>query len=259
MTVTKTNICNQAMIAIGGLLITDVDTDTTKRATTMKELYDVKRNYLLRKFTWVFATKRVQLTPVTYTLNFDTQTGAFVVGEIVSGATGVGTIDYILKTSATAGVLYLSSVTIGFVDDEAITGDGSGVAAANGVEAAAAPVNEFDYMYALPSDYIKLIELYPNYLDYRLESNFILSGESSTLDIKYTYKVTDENQFDPAFIEAFAALLAKEAGIKLIDSIRKKKELRDEYDDKIADARFAGSIEDDLEEISAEDWLTERV
>ena len=256
---TKTNICNQAMIAIGGSLITDVDTDTTKRAITMKELYDIKRNYLLRKFTWIFATKRVQLTPVEYTLKFDAQTAAFVIGEIVTGAVGIGTIDAILMTSATAGILYLSTVTIGYVDNETISGDIIGSAAANGVEAAAAPVNEFDYMYALPSDYIKLIELYPNYLDYRLESGFILSGESSTLDIRYTYKVTDENQFDSAFIEAFAALLAKEAGIKLIDSIRKKKELRDEYDDKIADARFAGSIEDDLEEISAEDWLTERL
>lgn len=259
MTITKTNICNQAMIAVGGLLITDVDTDTSKRATTMKELYDIKRNWLLRKFTWTFATKRIQLSPVEYKLNFDAQTAAFVIGEVVSGAVGIGTIQHILKTSATAGTLWLKTVTIGYVDDETITGGIAGSADANGVEYSPTPVNEFDYIYALPSDYSKLIELYPKYLKYRLESNFILSGESSTLDIRYTYKVTDENQFDAAFIEAFAALLAKEAGIKLIDSIRKKKELRDEYDDKIAEARYAGSIEDDLEDVWAEDWLTERL
>ncbi len=103
MTVTKTNICNQAMIAVGGLLITDVDTDNNKRATTMKELYDIKRNWLLRKFTWVFATKRIQLSPIEYKLNFDAMTDAPVVGEVVSGATGIGTIEAILMTSSTAG------------------------------------------------------------------------------------------------------------------------------------------------------------
>ena len=59
MTVTKTNIVNQALIKIGCLVVTDVDTDSTKRATTMKEIYDIKRNWLLRKYPWKFAIKRV--------------------------------------------------------------------------------------------------------------------------------------------------------------------------------------------------------
>lgn len=406
MTITKTNICNQAMIAVGGLLITDVDTDTSKRATTMKELYDIKRNWLLRKFTWTFATKRATLTVVDNKLDFDAETTDFVVDEIVmsppeteiellidgdfsapdpndawtlgnnatlasvaggksgnclqitcdgaanpsayqesvvvagasykfqgyvkagteatyrviihdvtnektiwtsgeleetagdwstkiekefvvpsecvlvrtylyqqaalgAGTTFLfdsvtlfrevqGTIKSIMR-NGTTGILWLSNVDGTFVDDETLIGNIAGSATINGILQSVTPVNEFDYIYALPSDYSKLIELYPKYLKYRLESNFILSGESSTLDIRYTYKVTDENQFDAAFIEAFAALLAKEAGIKLIDSIRKKKELRDEYDDKIAEAKYVGSIEDDLEDVWAEDWLTERL
>ena len=259
MTITKTNICNQTMIMLGGLLVTDVDTDTTKRATTLKELYDIKRKYLLRKYWWKFATKRAQLVPIEYTLAFDTQTGAFVVGEIVTGAAGIGTIQHILKTSATAGILYLITVTTGFVDDEALSGDGSGAAAANGVETDPAPINEFDYIYALPSDYIQLRELYPDYLKYRIEANFILSGESSTLDIKYTYDVDDPNQFDAMFTEAFAALMAKESAIKLTDSKRTHKAMTEEFDDKVSDAKFSGSIEDDLEAVSADEWLTARV
>ncbi len=259
MTITKTNIANQTMIMLGGLLITDVDTDSNKRATTLKELYDVKRRYLLRKYWWKFATKRIQLVPIEYTLSFDAQTVAFTVGLVVSGATGEGTIAHILKTSDTAGILYLTDVTTGFVDDETITDSGSGSADANGVEAAASVLNEFDYIYALPSDYIQLRELYPDYLDYRLEANFILSGESSTLDIKYTYDVTDPNEFDAMFVEAFAALMAKEAAIRLTDSKRTYKAMIEEFDDKVSEAKFSGSIEDDLEEIQADDWLSQRI
>ncbi len=77
------------------------------------------------------ATKRALLPP-TY-LKYDGGTVIFVVGEVVSGATGVGTITALLGDS-TAGIMILNTVTAGFVDDEAITGGGSGVAVADGAE-----------------------------------------------------------------------------------------------------------------------------
>jgi len=255
---TKTDIANQALIALGESVVTDVDSDSTKRATTMKALFDIKLNYLLRKYEWKFATKRATLTIIDYKLNFDAETVDFVIGELLSGAVGEGTVEYILR-SGTAGTFWLSGVTTGFVDDETITGDIVGSADANGVEQSITPINEFDHIYALPSDYIKLIELYPNYVPYRLESNFILCGESTELDIRYTYKVTNPDEFDSLFIEAFAALLAREAAITLTDSLRKQKKMDEMFEDKIADARFAGSIEDDLEEMEAEDWLNQRI
>ncbi|GAG99596.1 unnamed protein product, partial [marine sediment metagenome] len=61
------------------------------------------------------------------------------------------------------------------------------------------------------------------------------------------------------FIEAFAALLAREAAVPLCDSIRKQKLMDEMFEDKLADARFSGSIEDDLEEIQADDWLNQRM
>lgn len=57
----------------------------------------------------------------------------FVVGEVVSGATGVGTVTKVLG-NATEGYLFLSNVTPGFVLDEAITGDGTGAAECAAVE-----------------------------------------------------------------------------------------------------------------------------
>ncbi|GAG97237.1 unnamed protein product, partial [marine sediment metagenome] len=181
MAITKTNIVNQGLLALGELVCIDVDSDSTKRATTMKELYDIKLNYLLRKYDWKFAIKRLQLVVIDYKLEFDAETTAFVVSELVNGAVGEGTVEYLL-TNGTSGALWLSNVTTGFVDDENITGDIAGDATANGIEFSPTPVNEFDYIFALPSDYIKLIELYPDYIKYNIEKNMILCGESDTLD-----------------------------------------------------------------------------
>ncbi len=69
----------------------------------------------------------------TYTLAYDTGTVIFVVGEVVSGATGVGTVLAVTGDS-TSGTLTIALTTAGFVDAEAITGDGSGAALAVGVE-----------------------------------------------------------------------------------------------------------------------------
>ncbi len=263
MTVTKTNICNQAMIAIGGLLITDVDTDTTKRAITMKELYDIKRNWLLRKYWWKFASKRIQLTAIEKKLNYYNLQEAFTVGATLTGFTSgaTGIIERVEILTATTGVLWLSDVDGIFQDQEALSDDDApaGTATETGILYAVDPIGEYDYAYAMPSDYIQFREIYPNYLKYKFEGDHLLSGESTTLDVKYTYKVTDEDKFDAMFVDTFAALLAKEAAHILTDSTKKRKELSEEFEFKVSDAKFSGSIEDDLEEVQAEDWLSQRM
>lgn len=72
------------------------------------------------------------VTGVTY-LRYDGGTGAFTAGLVVSGATGSGTIEAIVGDT-TAGVLVLSGLTPGFIDDEAITDTSTGSAQANGTE-----------------------------------------------------------------------------------------------------------------------------
>ncbi len=65
-----------------------------------------------------------------YALTYDAGTVIFVVGETVSGATGVGTVVALADGSdVTTGTLYIALTTAGFVDDEAITGSGTGAAA----------------------------------------------------------------------------------------------------------------------------------
>lgn len=56
----------------------------------------------------------------------------FVVGEVVSGATGVGTV-LAVTGDATSGTLTIALTTAGFIDDETITGSIAGTAEVNSI------------------------------------------------------------------------------------------------------------------------------
>lgn len=119
------------------------------------------------------------------------------------------------------------------------------------------PAFEFTYEFLLPVDCIQLREIYPNTVSYRLEGASILCNDD-TLDIKYTYKVTDPAKMDATFVEALSALLAREMAVALTDNNTKHNKMDELYEVKLSEARFAGSIEDDLHEIEANDWIESR-
>lgn len=79
------------------------------------------------------------------------------------------------------------------------------------------PVFGWDFSHALPSDYLRLntfngrqADLCPE--DYEIEGRFILSN-SELARITYVRRVTDPNEFDPSFVEAFALKLAEAIAI----------------------------------------------
>lgn len=64
-----------------------------------------------------------------WALEYDTGTSIFVVGEVVTGAVGVGTVVGLAAGSTSAtGTLYLELTTPGFVGAEAIAGSITGAA-----------------------------------------------------------------------------------------------------------------------------------
>lgn len=119
------------------------------------------------------------------------------------------------------------------------------------------PEFEFSTQFTLPVDCILFRELYPNTISYSIENNKILCDDS-TLYIKYTYRVIDPNEMDATFIEALSALLARELAIPLADSSTKQRQMDELYEVKLSEARFAGSIENDIEALEATDWLNSR-
>jgi len=181
----EVEICNEALTAIGENIILSLE-DNIKTARLCKLKYANKRDYLLRRYIWNFATKRA-------TLSSDVETPEF----------------------------------------------------------------EFDAQFTLPTDCIQFRELYPNGITYSIEDNKILCGES-VLYIKYTSRVTDTNKMDPIFRETLSALLAKELAVPLADSATLYSRMDELFEVKLAEAKFAGSIEQDLEVIEASDWENSR-
>jgi len=74
----------------------------------------------------------------------------------------------------------------------------------------AEPLYEYKYSYALPTTpkYIKLVDI-QNKPQYKIEGNKILT-DATILNIRYVSLVTDPNQYDSLFINAFALRIAFE-------------------------------------------------
>lgn len=119
------------------------------------------------------------------------------------------------------------------------------------------PSHQYAHQFTLPSDCLHFRSLYPDTVVYRLEGNKILCNEHE-LDIEYTYRVTDPNEMDAIFRETFSALLARELAIPICDSTRKYDKMDEAFEDKITDARYSDSIQDDLEAIQADEWINAR-
>lgn len=120
------------------------------------------------------------------------------------------------------------------------------------------PDHEWDNQFVLPSDLLRFLSIYPASVAYKIEGNKILSNET-VLYIKYLYQVTDPNEFDAGFREVLSTVIAKESALTLTDSMRKQKAMEDLFEVKLSDARYQGSIEDDLERIVADEWEESRL
>lgn len=181
----EVEICNEALTALGENMILSL-TDNSKPARLCNLKYANKRDYLLRRYQWKFATRRVTLAP-----DVDT------------------------------------------------------------------PDHEFSAQFTLPTDCVQFRAIYPNTIIYRIEDKKILCNES-VLYIKYTYRVIDPNKMDATFMATLSALISRDLAIPLSESTTKRSQMDEDYEVKLSEARFASSIEDDLENLEAEDWVDSR-
>ena len=116
------------------------------------------------------------------------------------------------------------------------------------------PAFEFSYYYALPADFISLVELNEigvseggsEKFEIELASNnaLALASDSETVKVTYVAEVEDTSVYDPLFIEALSIRLAAELSSTLTGSRSQYQDLLREYElaisrAKLADARDA--------------------
>ena len=92
-------------------------------------------------------------------------------------------------------------------------------------EDATAPAFQWENQFILPSDFLRMIELYNSKYTWAIEGQRLLT-DASTAQIRYVRKVTDAAAFSPLFIEALALSLA----IRLVMPLSQDKTLRDQLE-----------------------------
>lgn len=122
-----------------------------------------------------------------------------------------------------------------------------------------APTNEFSTRFPLPGTMMRLLQVYPEGIKYRIEEGHLCCDET-VITIRYVDKacLADPSVIDPAFAEWFTYELALALAPSLTDSTTAQGNLN-----KLAEARFreaAGlfSQEDGPDTIPESIWVTTR-
>lgn len=121
-----------------------------------------------------------------------------------------------------------------------------------------APLHTLAYAYTWPADAIRILPQRDD-TDWVIEGRKILTDTGTQLNIIYIYNVTDTNEFDDAFAEAFSAKLAMETVEKITGSATKGERAERAFDKAILTARRIAAFEQQPEEPPDDDWLLARL
>jgi hypothetical protein len=121
-----------------------------------------------------------------------------------------------------------------------------------------APVSEYTYQFALPSDWLKTCRINEGYCeDYRIEGKMLLA-DVDTIRMEYVAKVTDPNLFDAEFVDVFAQRLAAEIAYPLSENSQLSQQAWQVYNDKLRMARTMNARDGSPRNIEAEAWVASR-
>lgn len=135
------------------------------------------------------------------------------------------------------------------------------------------PSVDYRYAYQSPTDCLLLISLGDiilqdigtdydpriNTAPYRIEGRRILTDMEAPLSIRYRARVTDAAQFDPAFADALACMLAIRSCKSITGKDTLVTSLRDQFRDIISGAIMANAIEKPSEKFPASSWMLARL
>ena len=122
---------------------------------------------------------------------------------------------------------------------------------------AVAPAYGYTYKYALPADYLRLINIENDLENFQIENGFILYDED-TLNIKYVALDTDVTKYDPLLKDALAARLAYELAQPLLQSTSAMADMFNLYETKLKEARYVDAQENCYETLEADYFIESR-
>lgn len=262
MAATSVVIANNALTACGTRRITSLS-DTSKEARVCNDNYDLCRLACLRLHPWNFAASRAKLECVDISGAADSGSGeiritatshGFTTGNLVSIRDVMGTVE---ANGDQQTVTVIDANTFD-IDDSTFTNT-----YVSGGKVALAPEFGFSFKFALPSDYIRRIEIKDssdNELtkdEYRIENGYILTNFAE-IRLKYVENVTDTTRFDPLFDEMLSMYLAADICYKLTGSEAQTESVKRDLKTVMQRARFVDSVDDPSQVLDADEWIRSR-
>jgi hypothetical protein len=120
-----------------------------------------------------------------------------------------------------------------------------------------APAWGFDSRFALPNDFIRLLQIRPEYAKYQVENGWILAN-TDELDIRYVYQNTTTTTYSKEFDEALAYHLASELAYALIQNSALSQEMFSKSEFWVSRAKMVDSANSMPISQDANDWLNAR-
>ena len=128
-----------------------------------------------------------------------------------------------------------------------------------------APVVEYSYAYALPSDCLRILKIHngttdsiASALDYKLEGRNIVSDEG-TIYLIYIALDTDPNNYDVYLQESIAAVLAADIAYAVTNNATLAKNYLTNSDERLREARFIDATENSLGTIESSEFTDARL
>lgn len=116
---------------------------------------------------------------------------------------------------------------------------------------------EYERQFALPSDFIRLIDIQINDV-WSLENNVILTNAEAPLYIIYSARVTNTTKFDSLFTESLAAYMAVELAEIFTQDRFKRESLYSQFNILFAQAKATDAKEQHPLMLDESDWINSR-
>jgi hypothetical protein len=275
----KLDICNRAVQKLGGPALANLN-GTDIYTVAVLRVYEDAIYSELRQHNWNFAIRRTSIVapyvtitaitaaepPVLTYTGTDPSNGDRVYIEDVVGMTDVNGVYYrIANINTTSNTFELTDTDTG---DNI---DGTGFTAyTSGGTATICPYWGWNRKFALPSDYIRLIEIdgmlgtqniaggigHAN--DYNIEGRYIVCNDSGPIFIRYVAQDLTVTDMDVNFIELAACRVALECSVEIKQSDVNYQKLLNDYSRWLNIAKRADSIETPGEILPESSWLTAR-
>lgn len=120
------------------------------------------------------------------------------------------------------------------------------------------PAFEYTYAHALPSDFLRVVELFEYDDAYRVEGRYLLCY-SDAISLRYVYDIKDLTGADPLFTETLEWLIAHNISRYMTESDTIRQEASENFRKLFSYAKFVQSTDHSQRELEAYDLAESRL